>query len=556
VHAAGRTLKSLRRLWVLLGLVPLLPGLASTQDAPAVETKQSVSAAPSRPTAVRQLPADSVTRHILELPDRTLRFTATTGAILLTANDGHLLAEVGYISYTLDGAEALHRPVAFAFNGGPGVASCWLHLGAFGPWRLPFEGAAISPSAPPVTTANAETWLDFADLVFIDPVGTGFSRLAGASGEGGSTQPGSSAQRGAPSSPVPGNRETGGPRYFYSVNGDVESIAEVIYQWLRKHNRLTSPKMLVGESYGGMRVPKIAHRLQTSQGIGVNAIVMISPVLDFGFLSHSRHQPIAHVILLPSLAAAAKEAKGEVPSREAMRDVENYAKGDYLSDLMQGPRNAPAVDRIVKRVAALTSLSEATVRRYGGRLDSSTYQREANRPEAQIASAYDASVKGFDPDPSAPFSRFTDPLLTALRGPVSSTMLDLYANRLNWRVEATYHVINDELSRVWTWGNSLNAPESVTDLKSALALDANLIALVAHGFTDLVTPYFGSELLLDQIPAYGNAERLKLAVYPGGHMFYSRDGSRSAFRDEVRSLLAAALTEPAAKKKGSRSTPE
>jgi carboxypeptidase C (cathepsin A) len=546
----------MRRLRILLGLLPLLPGLALAQDAPAVERRQSAASAnPSRPTAVRQLPADSVTRHILELPNRTLRFTATTGAIALTANDGNLLAEVGYISYTLDGAEAPHRPIAFAFNGGPGSASCWLNLGALGPWRLPFEGSPISPSAPPVTTPNAETWLDFADLVFIDPVGTGFSRLARASGESGSTQPGSSVQRGAPSL-APGNRETGGPSYFYSVNGDVESIAEVIYQWLRKHDRLTSPKMLVGESYGGMRVPKITYHLQTHQGIGVNAIVMISPALDFGFLANNRHQPITHVILLPSLAAAAKEARGEVLSREAMREIENYAKGDYFSDLMLGPRNAPAVDRIVKRVAAITGLSEATVRRYGGRLDSSTYQREVNRPEAQVASEYDASVKGFDPDPFASFSLFTDPLLTALRGPLSSTMLDLYANRLNWRVEATYHVINNELNRAWRWGNSLNAPESISDLKSALALDANLFALVAHGFTDLVTPYFGSQLLLDQIPAYGNVERLKLAVFPGGHMFYSRDGSRSAFREEVRSLLAAALTEPEAKKKGARSTRE
>jgi carboxypeptidase C (cathepsin A) len=421
---------------------------------------------------------------------------------------------------------------------------------------LPFEGAAVSPSAPPVVTPNAETWLDFADLVFIDPVGTGFSRIAGVSGEGASTQPDSNARSGTPPPSAPANRETGGPRYFYSINGDVDSVAEVIYQWLRKQNRLTSPKMLVGESYGGMRVPKIAYHLQTNQGIGVNVLVMISPVLDFGFLRNSRHQPITYVTLLPSLAAAAKEAKGEVPSREAMREVENYAKGDYFSDLMQGPRNASAVDRVVKRVAAITGLSEATVRQYGGRLDNSTYRREANRPEAQVASPYDATVKGFDPDPFAPVARFTDPFVTALRGPLSSAMLDLYANRLNWRVDANYHVINAELNRVWIWGNSLNTPEAMSDLKSALALDANLFALVAHGFTDLVTPYFGSELLLDQIPAYGTAERLKLAVYPGGHMFYSRDGSRAAFRDEVRNLLAAALIDPAAKKKGPKSTAE
>jgi carboxypeptidase C (cathepsin A) len=230
-----------------------------------------------------------------------------------------------------------------------------------------------------------------------------------------------------------------------------------------------------------------------------------------------------------------------------MADVEAYARGEYYTDLMRGPRDAAALERIVKRVASLSGLSEATVRNLGGRLDGTTYRREANRATGRTASPYDASVKGFDTDPTSNFSRNDDPFTSGLKGPVTAAMLDLYQSKLNWRVDARYHMSNMDVNRSWNWGGGLSPPESVSDMKSALALDPNMHALVTHGFTDLVTPYFMNVLVLDQIPNYGTSDRLTFAVYPGGHMYYSREASRIAFREDVRKLLATAMAASAGK---------
>jgi carboxypeptidase C (cathepsin A) len=264
--------------------------------------------------------------------------------------------------------------------------------------------------------------------------------------------------------------------------------------------------------------------------------VLVSPVLDFAGRRGGR-KLTSYVTLLPSLAAAALERRGQTPTREALAAAENYARVEYLPDLMRGPRDKAAVDRIVAKVADLTGLPKPIVRRYGGRIDGHTYNREANRPHGKVASMYDASITDIDPDASPPNPRRGDPFLSALNAPLTGAMLDLYEAKLNWRPDGRYLKSNWEANRNWIWGNSPVPPESVTELKSMLALDSRLRVLVAHGFTDFVTPYLASELILDQIPDYGGEERLASAVYPGGHMFYSRDASRRAFREDALKLL-------------------
>lgn len=510
------------------------PGSAK-QSGPAGQSKQGDStsrpaAAPATPT--RQLPADSTTTHSVELPGRTLKFTATAGSIPLMADDGRVLAEMGYVSYHLDGADPLKRPVTFAFNGGPGSASAWVHIGGFGPWRLPIDGAAVSPSAPPVLLPNAETWLDFTDLVFIDPAGTGYSRIARPAADAGTAATGGNSGGG-------GNRSQGGNSFFYSVNGDVDSVSETIAKWLRKHNRLASPKMLVGESYGGIRAPKVTHLLQTQYGVGMNALLLVSPVMDFGQFRGPRHRMPMFVNTLPTIAAAAREAKGQTfKSREEQADVEAYARGEYVQDFMRGPRDAAALDRMIKRVAGYSGFPEATVRQYGAKFDEFIYIREANRASGKQASGYDSSVTGDDADPTAYFPRWDDPFSGALTAPVKSAMLDLYV-KLGWKTELAYNLAAGDALRGWQWGNTTDGVESFTQLRAAMALDPKLRLLVTHGATDLRTPYFGSVLLLEQLPAFANntAGRVKLQLYPGGHMHYSREGSRKALRDDAKELI-------------------
>ncbi len=489
------------------------PASAASSSRPSQPGSDSQAGRPAREHAsTQQLPADSSTEQVLELPGRTLKFTATAGSIPLFDGEGSLQAEVAYVAYVVDGAKPEDRPVTFLFNGGPGAASAYLDIGAIGPWRVPLEH--ITPSAAPALVSNAETWLDFTDLVFIDPPGTGYSRIA-ASGD---------AAR----------------RHFWSVDGDADALAVVIRKWLEKAGRQTSTKFIVGESYGGFRAPKIARALQGSQGVGVRGLVMISPVIDFASFGQHRQAPMSWVSLLPSMAAAAMEAKGRF-DREALRDVEAYASGDYLRDLIKGERDAAAVERMSARVAALTGLDPALVRRLGGRIDTRTFQRELYRNRGLIGSAYDPTVTAFDPNPHAANSRFPDPMLDGLTAPLTSAMTDLYERVLKWRVEnKPYRLLDRDVSSRWDWGRGRMAPEVFDDLRNLLAADPQVRVLIAHGASDLVTPYYGNQLLVDQLPAFGSADRLKLAVYAGGHMFYNREGARRALRSDAEELYRAA----------------
>ncbi len=460
-----------------------------------------------------RLPAESVTRHTLDVGGRTLRFTATAGALPLTDPNGGLQAEIGFVSYTLDDQEPGRRPVTFAVNGGPGASSAYLHLMAFGPWRLPIDGPTVSPSAAPTLVPNAETWLDFTDLVFIDPPSTGYSRIAGGD---------DLRQR------------------FFSVEGDIDVLAAVVMRYLKEKGRLASPKFFAGESYGGFRGPLLADKLQSDQGIGLSGLVLVSPVLDFGWFSQPSHAPWVHVTRLPSLSAAARERQGLV-TREALRPVEAYASGEYLTDLMRGLQDKAAVERASARVAELTGLDPALVRRLAGRIEMGTFQREARRVSGEVVSAYDTGIVAYDPDPTAAVSRFSDPGLQGLTAPLTSAIIAHLQGTLNYKVEGRYNLLNGQVNGQWRWGSGRGQPEAVSELRQAMALDPRLRVLVVHGFTDLVTPYFASQLLLDQLPDLGPERRARLEVYGGGHMFYSRDASRQAFRDDARRLYDEAI---------------
>ncbi|MDR7037990.1 carboxypeptidase C (cathepsin A) [Methylobacterium sp. BE186] len=493
---------------VLAGPNPLLAQGGPPGAAPQRQAEQ-------RGPEGRKLPPDSTTEHSVTLPDgRSLAFTAVAGSLPLVDEAGKLQAEIAYVAYTRPAREGeAERPVTFALNGGPGAASAYLNIGAIGPWRLPADGASISPSQGVGLVPNDGTWLDFTDLVFIDPVGTGYSRAA-----------------------------DGDAKKYWSIESDASVLAAAIARYLRINDRTGAPKFFVGESYGGFRGPLIAAKLQEDVGIGLSGMVLLSPVLDFGWLQPPRTNPWGHVTRLPSFAAAALERRGTVPTRTQLADAESYATGAYLADLLKGPADAVAVARLSDRVAGLTGLDVGFVRAQAGRLTSHSVQREIDRAGGRVASAYDTGVTGWDPEPNAPHSGFEDPLLTAIQAPLTSAMIELYAKRLNWRVpNMRYELLNGAVNRGWSWGGGRSAPEAVGALRGVLALDGNLRVLVAHGFTDLVTPYFTSKLIIDQMPSYGSEKRLSLAVYPGGHMFYSRPDARAAFRQDVADLYAAAL---------------
>ena len=465
---------------------------------------------PGSPAAAEQhrLPPDSTTKQALMLPGRTLAFAATAGSIRLFDDKGEPQADIAYTAYQLDGADPATRPVTFLFNGGPGAASAYLQLGAAGPWRLAINGDAAIPSASPDLQPNAETWLDFTDLVFIDPVGTGYSRFVA----------------------------TGDDvrKKFFAVDGDVGSIAVTIRRWLEKSGRLLSPKFVAGESYGGIRGPKIVRNLQLQQGVGVKGLILVSPVLDFREFTGS--SLLQYVASLPTMAAVAREAKGAVTPAD-MADVERYARGEFLLDLVKGQADAEATARLADKVAALTGIDQAVSRRLAGRFDVIEFRREFDRKNGKVTGRYDASVSGADPYPDSSFFHFNDPSGEALAAPLTSAVVDLTTRKLNWRPDGSYQLINGSVEKAWDFGHGINPAQSTSQLREILALDPKLKVLVGHGLFDLATPYLGTKILLDQLPAFATPQRVKLVVYPGGHMFYSRDASRQAFRAEAEALM-------------------
>ncbi len=327
--------------------------------------------------------------------------------------------------------------------------------------------------------------------MFVDPVGAGYSRFI-ASGDEVRKQ-------------------------FWSVDGDIDVLATFMRKWIEKNGRQASPKFIAGESYGGFRAPKLASKLN-EQGVAASGLVLVSAVLDFGWRGNSRQSPLGWVARLPSMAAAAREPSAPF-DREALREVERYAAGEYMQDLMRGERDTAAAERVSARVAQLTGLDPVLVRRLAGRVDTRTFVRERNRDRGVIASMYDATITGIDPDPSSSSSHYDDPGLNAMRAPLSSAMTDLYSRVLKWRVEEPYHLLNGRVNSRWDWGGGRSTHEVVSELRSVLASDPRLRVLVTHGASDLVTPYFETQLILNQMPAFASPDRLKLSVYGGGHMY-------------------------------------
>ncbi len=456
--------------------------------------------------AGKGLPPDATRAQRLALAARCLPFHSIAGAVRIPDPDGKTRAEIAYVAYLLDGQDAAKRPIVFAINGGPGAGSVWLQLGAIGPWRLPMQG--LAPSTPPALVDNEETWLDFADLVFLDPPGTGYSR--------------------------PHDAKATQKAGLWSVDGDIDVLADTIRRWLTTQGRLGSPKFIVGESYGGFRAPKIAKVLASRYGVGLSGVALISPVLDFGPFSEGLNNPFPFLTRLPSYAAAAREAKGPI-TRADLADVEAYAQGQYLADWLAGPRDKAATARKIARVAALTGLPEDAVRPYGGDLSEADYLRARGRQLHAKVAYYDATLTAGATAPDWPHAQ--DPVLPGFVPAFTSAMTTLYRDRLGWRIDDLYETLNEVVSRDWRWGRSLDPPEALGDLAQDLALDPGFRVLVEHGLTDVQAPYFASALELNRLPPFARPERLTLSVHPGGHMFYMRNGSRKALRDEARQFI-------------------
>jgi carboxypeptidase C (cathepsin A) len=460
-------------------------------------------------------PADRTVHQSVRVEGKVLNYEATVGSLPVLDEKGKTVASVMFTAYTMSGSD---RPVTFALNGGPGAASVYLNLGAIGPRRVQFGAEGNSPSDPTTPVDNAGTWLGFTDLVFIDPVGTGFSFAQ-----------------------VP---EKEARHRFYNAKSDIEYLSRIVFDWLVKNGRLTSRKYLVGESYGGFRAPRMTHFLQTQLGVAMNGVVLVSPYLDPGAASNQDLSPLPWMLTLPSIAAANLERQGRL-NDATMGEIVNYTRTEYVQDLLRGRADDAAIERIVKRVTELSGLDPTFVRRSGGRLETQAYLREVYRSEGKLGSRYDSNVTSWDPFPFAPTQRTNDPILDSIVAPTTTAMVDFITRTVGWKYAGRFHALNYEVNRMWTDGPEGASSEdevergSVQELRESLSIDPKLHVLIVHGWDDLSCPFMASVLIVDQMPTMGAPGRVRVREYPGGHMFYSRPSSQAALRADVMGLYAA-----------------
>jgi carboxypeptidase C (cathepsin A) len=437
-----------------------------------------------------------------------LRYTATVGHIDVHDAKGKTIGQVVYTAYQVPSRIA--RPVTFAFNGGPGASSVFLNMGAIGPKKVNFGVQGDSPSDPAILHDNPQTWLDFTDLVFIDPIGTGFSR---------SLEDADATKKD-----------------FYDSKTDIEYLSRVVYDWLVKNGRMTSRKYLIGESYGGFRVPKLAYELQARMGVGVSGMVMVSPYLDPAATGRETAlSPLPWMINLPAMAAGHFEREGDL-TPEKMAEVENYTRTQFVTDFLAGTSNQAATDRLSARVAELTGLDPVLVRRLNGRVDIETYLRDIRRSTGQVGSVYDSNVTAYDPFPGSAEPRYNDPLLDGIMAPTTSAAVDFITNQVGWKDDAHYETLSYDVNKDWKRDDT-DSP--VTDLRKAIGNDPKMAVMIAHGWDDLSCPYFGSKLIVDQMPNHGPFQNVQLHVYPGGHMFYARPASAAKFKADAERIYGA-----------------
>jgi carboxypeptidase C (cathepsin A) len=454
------------------------------------------------------LPADTHVAQSMQLEGKTLHYTVTVGKLPVYDSDKKTkLGEVIFTAYTLEGQD---RPVTFALNGGPGAASVFLNFGAIGPKHIEFGVEGDSPSDPAKLLDNPGTWLDFTDLVFLDPIGTGYSRSLVSADET--------------------------KKQFYSTEADIHYLSRIIYDWLVANGRMSCRKYLVGESYGGYRGPRITHYLQTQLGVAMNGVVLVSPYLSPGLEANGDVSPLPWMLTLPSITAAYLEREHKL-APETMAPVIAYTRGEYASDLLKGRSDPEATPRIVKHVTQMTGLEEEFVRRSGGRLETDAYLREVFRERGKIGSVYDSNVTGFDPYPFSPEQRTNDPMLESIIAPTTMAMVDFVTRVVGWKTDASYQSLSYEVGRNWDHDSRSMRMGAVPDLRQAVAADPKLRVIIAHGWNDLSCPFMGSLLIVDQMPVMGDPTRVTVREYAGGHMFYSRPGSQAALRKDVQAMV-------------------
>jgi carboxypeptidase C (cathepsin A) len=472
-------------------------------------------------------------KHSIVINGQTLSYTVTCGTMVFkeeeTVKNGEKegqaegekpKATIFFTAYTLDGVvNNASRPLTFSFNGGPGSSSVWLHLGLLGPRRVLMDETGNPLPPPGKLVDNDFSLLDKTDLVFIDPVSTGYSRA------------------------VPGEK----PRQFHGFKKDIESVGDFIRLYTSRYQRWDSPKFLIGESYGTTRAAGLSGYLQERHGMYLSGIMLISAILNFQTARFEPGNDLPYILFLPTYASTAWYHKRLAPELQAdlqstLRQVEEFARGEYTLALMKGA-SLPAEERaaIIQKLAYFTGLSEDYIDRTNLRIEIFRFTKELLRHERRTVGRLDSRFKGLDRDAAGEHFEF-DPSYANIQGPYTAAFNAYVRGELNFESDLPYEILTD---RVWPWSYAefenhyLNVAET---LRQAMCTNPSLKVYVANGYYDFATPYFATEYTFNHLGLDESLRtNLRMGYFEAGHMMYIHMPSLAKLKAELARFIGDAM---------------
>ncbi|MCC6826444.1 MAG: peptidase S10 [Acidobacteria bacterium] len=501
------------RIIVLLSLFLTLVSLSVAQQ-PSPSPTQRPAATPE----IKEEPPVTA-KHSIRIGGRALNYTTTTGFMpIKNPATGDVEAHIFYMAYTLDNAPA-GRPLMFSFNGGPGSASVWLHLGAIGPRRIKMLDDGMLPPPPYEMEDNAATWLAETDLVFIDPVGTGYSRAV---------------------KPELGQK-------FFGLKGDIDSVGEFIRLYLGRNERWLSPLFLVGESYGTTRASGLSNWL-FDHGIALNGICLISTVLNFQTIRFAENNDLPLVLILPSYATTAwyhKRLSPAMQSRsvtEIAKQAEDFAMNEYLPAMMRIDRlSASERASLLEKFSAFTGLSKEFIDRSNFRVDLGQFNKELLRGERRTTGRLDSRFKGIDRD-AAGSRPDSDPSMDAIRPPYTAAFNAYVRGELGYRTDTEYYILGGGINAPWNYGQSNGYADTSMSLKDAMSKNPYMRIMLAQGYYDMATPFFAAEYTVSAMNLDPTLRRnIEFKYYEAGHMMYIDVKQLRKLHDDASAFISGSI---------------